>query len=89
MTDKEYARRALQFRSHQGRTAGNPGLEAGRVPVERVDNHARLSDNAKGNAVAFYHDVEAPFGKISALEQGFLLNNEMDDFSVKGTTTRA
>lgn len=54
-----------------------PGLPPGYV--ERGTSHISIVDR-EGNAVAFTTTIEAPFG-AQMMVRGFLLNNELTDFS--------
>jgi gamma-glutamyltranspeptidase/glutathione hydrolase len=62
-------------------------LAAGTAPHERPETtHFSVLDNA-GNAVAVTYTINGAFGSGTMAEgAGFLMNNEMDDFSIKPGT---
>ena len=83
LTDKEYAK--ARFADFDPAKAGlSEDIEAGQLPFESMETtHASVMD-AKGNAVAYTTTLNLSYGsKIVVAGAGFLLNNEMDDFSVK------
>ncbi len=83
LIDKQYAKaRFADFDPEQAGVSEN--VEAGQVPFESMETtHASIMD-AKGNAVAYTTTLNLSYGsKIVVEGAGFLLNNEMDDFSVK------
>ena len=83
LTDKKYAK--ARFADFDSAKAGrSEEIEAGQLPPESMETtHASVMD-AKGNAVAYTTTLNLSYGsKIVVAGAGFLLNNEMDDFSVK------
>jgi gamma-glutamyltranspeptidase/glutathione hydrolase len=83
LTDKKYAK--ARFADFDSAKAGfSEDVEAGQLPFESMETtHASVMD-AKGNAVAYTTTLNLSYGsKIVVAGAGFLLNNEMDDFSVK------
>ncbi len=86
LTSKAYARaRYADFDPHKASLSADIG--AGRLPAESPDTtHASVMD-AAGNAVAYTTTLNLSYGaKMVAAGTGFLLNNEMDDFSAKEDT---
>src|SRR5262249_25088101 len=69
-------RRKLMSADHSMGKVG-PGVPPGYV--ERGTSHISIVDSA-GNAVASTTTIEAPFG-AEMMVRGFLLNNELTDFS--------
>jgi gamma-glutamyltranspeptidase/glutathione hydrolase len=69
-------RRKLMSADHSMGKVG-PGVPPGYV--ERGTSHISIVDR-QGNAVAFTTTIEAPFG-AEIMVKGFLLNNELTDFS--------
>jgi gamma-glutamyltranspeptidase/glutathione hydrolase len=89
LIDPSYARaRFANFKMDQASRSHDIG--AGRWPSESPETtHISVLD-AAGNAVAFTTTLNLSFGsKIVVQGAGFLLNNEMDDFSVKEDTPNA
>ncbi len=87
LTDKDYAQR--RFADFNPRTASrSEQIGAGkRWPEESPETtHVSILD-AAGNAVAYTTTLNHSFGaKMVVAGAGFLLNNEMDDFSSKDNT---
>ncbi|TDJ23543.1 MAG: gamma-glutamyltransferase [Gammaproteobacteria bacterium] len=89
LIDPGYARtRFADFNVDQASRSQDIG--AGQWPSESPETtHISVLD-AAGNAVAFTTTLNLSFGsKIVVQGAGFLLNNEMDDFSVKEDTPNA
>lgn len=83
LTDKDYARR--RFADFDPDTASRSAdIGAGGWPDESPETtHVSVMDRA-GNAVAYTTTLNLGYGsKIVVAGGGFLLNNEMDDFSSK------
>ena len=83
LTDKAYAKE--RFDDFNPDEAGvSADVDAGQLPAESMETtHASVMD-AQGNAVAYTTTLNLSYGnKIVVPGGGFLLNNEMDDFSVK------
>ena len=83
---KPYA--AQRFRDFDPARASRSGdIGAGAIPPESPDTtHVSVMDGA-GNAVAYTTTLNLSYGsKIVVPGAGFLLNNEMDDFSIKPNT---
>jgi gamma-glutamyltranspeptidase/glutathione hydrolase len=86
LTDKTYARqRFADFDPEQASVSAN--VHAGQLTHESPQTtHISIMDGA-GNAVAYTTTLNLSFGnKIVVEGAGFLLNNEMDDFSVRENT---
>jgi gamma-glutamyltranspeptidase/glutathione hydrolase len=86
LISKAYARaRFSDF--DPARASRSADIGAGKIGDESPDTtHVSVMD-AAGNAVAYTTTLNLPFGaKIVAPGTGFLLNNEMDDFSAKDNT---
>jgi len=76
---------AREIRAHIGdRATPSDTLAPGRLPHEQKETtHYSVLDHA-GNAVAVTYTLNGYFGAgVMAGDTGFLLNNEMDDFSAK------
>ncbi len=76
---------AAAIRATIGDRAGvSAALQPGTVPHERPETtHYSVVDKA-GNAVAVTYTINGAFGAMAiAADTGFLLNDEMDDFTVK------
>ncbi len=89
LIDKAYAR--LRFADFdKARASRSQDIGAGQWVAESPDTtHASVMD-AAGNVVAFTTTLNLSYGsKIAVTDAGFLLNNEMDDFSVKENTPNA
>jgi gamma-glutamyltranspeptidase/glutathione hydrolase len=83
LLSKDYARRrAADIRSD--RATPSAEVRAGETPAEpQHTTHYSVVD-AQGNAVALTTTLNASFGSCIVIEgAGFLMNNEMDDFSIK------
>lgn len=62
-------------------------IAAGTAPHERPQTTSYSVIDKAGNAVAVTYTINGPFGAgVMAQGTGFLLNNEMDDFTVKPGT---
>ena len=89
LTDKDYARQRF---GDFDRLAADKSEEvgAGRWPEESPETtHVSVMD-AAGNAVAYTTTLNLGYGsKIVVTGAGFLLNNEMDDFSSKPNTANS
>jgi len=89
LTDKRFARqRFADF--DPGKASKSEDIGAGRWPAEGpATTHVSVMD-AVGNAVAYTTTLNFGYGsKIVVTGGGFLLNNEMDDFSSKPNTPNA
>ena len=90
LADKRYARqRFADFDPMQATDSAD--VAAGSAwPAESIETtHASVMD-AAGNAVAYTTTLNFGYGsKIVVADAGFLLNNEMDDFSAKPNTANA
>ena len=83
LISREYA--AKRFADFNPKAASRSAdIGAGSIPLESPDTtHASVMD-AMGNAVAYTTTLNLSYGaKMVAAGTGFLLNNEMDDFSAK------
>lgn len=84
LLDEAYAtrlRKAIDFRKATRSEEVHPGL--GSPPESEETTHYSVMD-AKGNAVAVTTTLNFTFGSSYSVDgAGFLLNNEMDDFSAK------
>lgn len=90
LTDKAYAKKlraGIDLDKATPSTSISPGLEA---PYESPQTtHFSVWDSA-GNVVSNTYTINFSYGSGIAVEgAGFLLNNEMDDFSVKAGTPNA
>lgn len=89
LIDKSYA--LARFSDFDANKASkSSAIGAGTWGDESPDTtHASVMDSA-GNAVAYTTTLNLSYGsKISVEDAGFLLNNEMDDFSSKANTPNA
>lgn len=75
---------AAQIREQIGERALNPqGLQMQDMPQGTHTTHYSIVDQF-GNAVAVKYTINSLFGaKVMAKDTGFLLNNQMNDFTVK------
>ena len=86
LISKEYAR--ARFRTFSwDRASRSEDIKAGRWPKEDMETtHFSVMDG-EGNAVALTTTLNSGYGNRIVVEGGgFLLNNEMDDFSAKENT---
>ncbi len=83
LLDKRYAKK-VRAAIHPARAGVSRELKPGVLPHEGVNTtHYSIVDN-QGNAVAVTYTLNEWFGaKLTAANTGILLNNEMDDFTVK------
>ncbi len=84
LTDKEYAKKIFnRIPTNQAISSSevNPGLG----PIHEGNNTTHYSVVDRwGNAIAITYTINDSFGSGAAINgAGFLLNNEMDDFSIK------
>jgi gamma-glutamyltranspeptidase/glutathione hydrolase len=87
LTSKEYASR--RFENFNSQRAGDSSLiAAGQLPDESPNTtHYSVMDEA-GNAVSVTTTLNSSYGnKIVVEGAGFLLNNEMDDFATRVTSS--
>lgn len=86
LTSKTYAND--RFRNFQPDTASrSENIEAGLIPRESPQTTHLSTMDTKGNAVALTTTLNGGYGaRIVVGGAGFLLNNEMDDFSAKPNT---
>lgn len=87
LTNKDYAKKIYQNIATNKATPSsqiNPGLDQ----IHEGDNTTHYSVADKwGNAVSVTYTINASYGSAAAVDgAGFLLNNEMDDFSIKPGT---
>ena len=85
LTDKKYASHRIQDFDKEKKTLSSE-VAAGDLPLpEESEETTHLSAiDAAGNAVAFTTTLNSGYGSGIVVEgAGFLLNNEMDDFSSK------
>jgi gamma-glutamyltranspeptidase/glutathione hydrolase len=82
LTDKKYL--AARIRGYvPGKAGSSDSTRAGLSPESEETTHLSIID-AEGNAVAVTTTLNGHFGsRTVAGKAGFLLNNEMDDFSAK------
>ncbi|TSA86576.1 gamma-glutamyltransferase [Helicobacter mehlei] len=84
LTSKPYAKKVyenIQPNLATDSTKINPGL--GQLHEGKNTTHYSVADKW-GNAVSITYTINASYGSAAAIEgAGFLLNNEMDDFSIK------
>ena len=92
ITSKEYAKKIYNNIMNLNGKAGNdtiPGLGMIKEPkikqVKEGNNTTHYSVADKwGNAVSVTYTINGSYGALAAVDgAGFLLNNEMDDFSIK------
>ena len=86
LIDKKYAK--ARFADFDPANAGkSEDIESGQLAPESMETtHASVMD-AQGNAVSYTTTLNLSYGsKIVVSGAGFLLNNEMDDFSAKENT---
>ena len=89
LISKDYARkRFADFDAKQASVSADIG--AGNIPYESPETtHASVMDK-DGNAVAYTTTLNLSYGaKMVVTGAGFLLNNEMDDFSAKENSPNA
>ena len=89
LTSEEYAR--LRFADFDEEAATrSDDIAAGEVPAESAETtHVSVMD-AAGNAVAYTTTLNFSYGaRMVVTGAGFLLNNEMDDFSARPFTPNA
>jgi len=88
LIDRDYLRKRAQQINHQKdmgeATAGNPpGRKAAHVPAQSFEkagtSHFSIVD-AEGNAISMTSSIEMAFGS-TLMARGFLLNNQLTDFS--------
>jgi gamma-glutamyltranspeptidase/glutathione hydrolase len=86
LTDRAYARARMRDFDPQ-KASSSAAIGAGSWPQEGTETtHASIAD-ADGNAVALTTTLNLGYGaRIVVAGSGFLLNNEMDDFSAKDDT---
>ena len=84
LTNKDYALNRFQDFSEQQATA-SVDVFAGEIPRKESEETTHFSViEENGNAVAFTTTINSGYGSGIVVEgAGFLLNNEMDDFSAK------
>lgn len=84
LTSKEYARKIFD-RINPKKATPSDNVRPGLTPLNEGTNTTHYSVVDKfGNAVAVTYTINETWGSGAAVEgAGFLLNNEMDDFSVK------
>jgi gamma-glutamyltranspeptidase/glutathione hydrolase len=82
MVSEKYLReRMLDF--VPGKAGNSDSTKAGLIPESMETTHLSITDN-EGNAVSVTTTLNGGYGsKTVVAGAGFLLNNEMDDFSVK------
>ena len=82
LTDKKYL--ADRIRNYvPGKAGSSDSTKAGLPPESEETTHLSIID-AEGNAVAVTTTLNGHFGSRTVVgKAGFLLNNEMDDFSAK------
>ena len=90
LADKRYARQRFADFDPLKATASTAVAAGEPWPAESVETtHVSVLD-AAGNAVAYTTTLNLGYGsKIVVTDAGFLLNNEMDDFSAKPNTPNA
>ena len=84
LTSKEYARKIFD-RINPNKATPSDNVRPGLEPLKEGTNttHYSVVDKA-GNAVSVTYTINESWGTGAAVDgAGFLLNNEMDDFSVK------
>lgn len=82
LTDKKYLAARMQDFT-PGKAGSSEQTKAGVLPESEETTHLSIID-ADGNAVAVTTTLNGHFGSRTVVgKAGFLLNNEMDDFSVK------
>lgn len=87
LTSKSYAKKiydGIKPNMAADSTKINPGL--GQLHEGKNTTHYSVADKW-GNAVSITYTINASYGSAAAVEgAGFLLNDEMDDFSIKAGT---
>lgn len=82
LTDKKYLAARMQDFT-PGKAGSSEQTKAGVFPESEETTHLSIIDEA-GNAIAVTTTLNGHFGSRTVVgKSGFLLNNEMDDFSVK------
>lgn len=84
LTSKEYAKKIFE-RINTNKATPSDNVRPGLTPLKEGTNTTHYSVVDKfGNAVAVTYTINESWGSGAAVDgAGFLLNNEMDDFSVK------
>jgi gamma-glutamyltranspeptidase/glutathione hydrolase len=83
LLDKRYAER-IRAAIDPLKTASSAALSIGAPPHEGTNTTHYSIVDAEGNAVAVTYTLNESFGaRVTAAGTGVLLNNEMDDFTVK------
>ena len=84
LTSKEYAKKIFE-RINPNKATPSDNVRPGLTPLKEGTNTTHYSVVDKfGNAVAITYTINESWGSGAAVDgAGFLLNNEMDDFSVK------
>lgn len=84
LTDKNYAKKTYQKIKDKATPSNQikPGL--GKLPLEKPNTTHYSVVDKWGNAVSVTYTINGSYGSAVAVDKaGFLLNNEMDDFSIK------
>lgn len=82
LTDKKYLAARMQDFT-PGKTGSSDKTKAGVFPESEETTHLSIIDD-EGNAIAVTTTLNGGYGSRTVVgKSGFLLNNEMDDFSVK------
>lgn len=82
LTDKNYLRKRMQDFDPQLAT-NSAAIKAGNIKESEETTHLSVTD-VEGNAVAVTTTLNGSYGsRVVVGGAGFILNNEMDDFSVK------
>lgn len=87
LIDKNYAKKIYQ-NIVQNKATPSSKINPGLGEIHEGDNTTHYSVADKwGNAVSVTYTINASYGSAAAVDgAGFLLNNEMDDFSIKPGT---
>lgn len=84
LTDKAYANKTYQKINQQATPSSNIKAGLGKIPLEKPDTTHYSVVDKMGNAVSVTYTINGSYGSAAAVNKaGFLLNNEMDDFSIK------
>lgn len=83
LTSKKYSLSRFEDFDKEGATSSD-NINAGKIPVESEETTHLSAIDSEGNAVALTTTLNSGYGNGYVVQgAGFLLNNEMDDFSAK------
>lgn len=84
LTDKNYAKQTYQKIKDKATPSSQIKAGLGKIPLEKPSTTHYSVVDKWGNAVSVTYTINGSYGSAVAVDKaGFLLNNEMDDFSIK------